>query len=67
VHCSKMEKVASVTSTEDNSNGVDTEQYVSDVSDTLDLSNVSQADNQGILLLRRLQQLKVSLLEGDML
>eukprot|EP00092_Neocalanus_flemingeri_P092306 GFUD01117168.1.p1 GENE.GFUD01117168.1~~GFUD01117168.1.p1 ORF type:complete len:1013 (-),score=396.27 GFUD01117168.1:70-3108(-) len=40
----------------DNSNVTDVDQYLSD---TLDLSNVSDSENQGLLLLRRLQELKV--------
>ena len=47
---------ASVTVTEDNSNVSDAGQY-----DTDDL-NHSNADNPGLLLLRKLQQLKVALL-----
>ena len=41
-----------VTKLEDSSN-------TSDTGDTLDLSNDTNVENQGLLLLRRLQQLKV--------
>ena len=56
-----MANFVNESSLEDNSNtrDTDTDQHVSDSLDLSDLNNLSNAENQGLLLLQRLQQLKV--------